>query len=91
MVDVYTVYYHSEKVYGYMGTFYTVKEANDAMLDILIKWMEELGENPTDEEWNQMITDSYVAIVTWNGYTKDYETLLEPYEADLKRIGWVER
>lgn len=91
MVDVYTVYYHSEKVYGYMGTFDNVKEANDAMLCILKKWMEELGENPTDEEWNQMIADCYVAVVTWNGYTKDYDTQFEPSEEDLKRIGWVER
>ena len=80
---------------GYESTSF--ESAKTDALDTLLNWMCEESmnwdsETPTEEQmenWDYMIYNCGVAVAEYNPYTDEYETVWEPDDEELERIGWV--
>lgn len=76
----------------------SLEMAQDSAIETLINWMMEEQsawknpDAPTAEEkenWNYMIYNCGVSVAKYNKITDDYDTVWEPSDFDVDRIGWL--
>lgn len=81
----------------------SLEAAKESALDTLIEWMMQESMNwkydsenqeviPTEKEkenWDYMIFNCSVSVAEYDPNTDEYETVWEPNDEELEKIGWV--